>query len=175
MENLLKNQKSLVISSIDKDNNPAISYAPFVMIDEKIYVYLSKAANHYYNLRDNKKCAVMIIEDESEAKTIFARARLSFDCESKMLDEVSEDVFTKFDEIHDPKMMAMFKKMDFNMFELDIKVGRLVKGFGQAFEIKFVNGEVKSTQVTGAGEKMGHGMPTDKMEKMQGMGHPGMK
>ena len=175
MENLLKNQKSLMISSIDKDNNPAISYAPFVMIGEKIYVYLSQAANHYYNLRDNKKCSVMIIEDESEAKTIFARARVSFNCEAKMLDEVSEEVFAKFDEVHDAKMMAMFKKMDFNMFELDIKGGRLVKGFGQAFEIKFVNGEVQSTQVTGSGEKMGHGIPADKMEKMQKMGHPGMK
>lgn len=172
MESLLKNQKSLMISSIDKDNNPAISYAPFVMIGEKIYVYLSKAANHYYNLRDNKKCAVMLIEDESVAKTIFARARLSFECEAKMLENVSEDIFAKFDDIHDSKMMSMFKKMDFDMFELDIKVGRLVKGFGQAFEIKFVNGEIISTQVTGAGENVGHGMSKDDMPKM---GHPGMR
>lgn len=153
MENLLKNQKSLMISSIDKDNNPVISYAPFVMIGEKIYVYLSKVADHYYNLRDNKKCSVMLIEDESLAKTIFARARLSFDCEAKMLEEVSESVFDKFDEVHDAKMMAIFKNMDFYMFELDIKLGRLVKGFGQAFEIKFVNGEIQSEQVTGIGHR----------------------
>ena len=166
MENLLKNQKSLMISSIDKYNNPAISYAPFVMIGEKIYVYLSKAANHYYNLRDNKKCAVMLIEDESDAKTIFARTRLSFDCEAKLLDNVSEEIFAKFDDIHDAKMMSMFKQMDFDMFELDIKVGRLVKGFGQAFEIKFVNGEIQSTQVTRVGEKAGHGISKDDMSKM---------
>ena len=166
MENLLKNQKSLMISSIDKNNNPAISYAPFVMIGEKIYLYLSKAANHYYNLRDNKKCAVMLIEDESDAKTIFARTRLSFDCEAKLLDNVSEEIFAKFDDIHDAKMMSMFKQMDFDMFELDIKVGRLVKGFGQAFEIKFVNGEIQSTQVTGVGEKAGHGISKDDMSKM---------
>ncbi len=166
MENLLKNQKSLMISSIDKNNNPAISYAPFVMIGEKIYLYLSKAANHYYNLRDNKKCAVMLIEDESVANTIFARARLSFDCEAKMLTEVSEEIFDKFYEIHDSKMVSMFRKMDFDMFELDIKVGRLVKGFGQAFEIKFVNGEIQSTQVTGAGETVGHGISKDGMSKM---------
>lgn len=171
MENLLKNQKSLMISSIDKDNNPAISYAPFVMIGEKIYVYLSKTAEHYYNLRDNKKCSVMLIEDESNSKTIFARARLSFKCEAKILSEVNDEIFAKFDEIHDSKMMSMFKKMDFYMFELDIKVGRLVKGFGQAFEIKFENGEVVSTQVTGAGESMGHGMSREEMYKM---GHPKM-
>ena len=60
MENLLKSQKSLMISSLGKDNNPEISYAPFVMLDNKVYVYLSKAANHYYNLRENLKCSVMI-------------------------------------------------------------------------------------------------------------------
>ena len=55
METLINNQKSLMISSLSKDNNPEISYAPFVMVNDKIYTYLSKAANHYYNLRDKKE------------------------------------------------------------------------------------------------------------------------
>ena len=115
-----------MISSLGKDNNPEISYAPFVMIDNKIYLYLSKAANHYYNLRDNHKCSVMVIEDESTCKTIFARTRVSFKCEANMMDSVSDEIFAKFDEVHDAKMMSMFKNMDFDMFELEIKSGRLV-------------------------------------------------
>ena len=166
MENLLKNQKSLMISSLGKDQNPEISYAPFVMLDNKIYVYLSKAANHYYNLRDNHKCSVMIIEDESAAKTIFARARVSFNCESNMMDSVSDEIFSKFDEVHDAKMMSMFKKMDFDMFELEIKSGKLVKGFGQAYEVKFVGEKVEYTQVTEVDKKMRHGMSSDKMKEM---------
>ena len=166
MENLLKNQKSLMISSLGKEEYPEISYAPFVMLDDKIYIYLSKAANHYYNLRDNHKCSVMVIEDESVCKTIFARTRVSFTCEANMMDSVSDEVFAKFDEVHDAKMMSMFKKMDFDMFELDIKCGRLVKGFGQAYDIKFVDGKPELTQVTGIGNQMGHGMPSDKMKEM---------
>ena len=168
MENLLKNQKSLMISSLDNDNNPAISYAPFVMVNNKIYVYLSKAANHYYNLRDNKKCSVMIIEDESACKTIFARTRVSFNCEANMMESVSDEIFAKFDEVHGAKMMSMFKQMDFNMFELEIKSGRLVKGFGQAYEVSFVDGKVEYTQVTGLGNQVGHGMPSDKLHGMLG-------
>ena len=168
MENLLKNQKSLMISSLGKDNNPEISYAPFVMIDNKIYLYLSKAANHYYNLRDNHKCSVMVIEDESTCKTIFARTRVSFKCEANMMESVSDEIFAKFDEVHDAKMMSMFKNMDFDMFELEIKSGRLVKGFGQAYEIKFVDGKAEYTQVTGNGNQMGHGMSSDKMKDMMG-------
>ena len=165
METLINNQKSLMISSLGGDNNPEISYAPFVMVNDKIYTYLSKAANHYYNLRDNHKCSVMMIEDDSVCKTIFARTRVSFNCEAKMMEDVSEEIFAKFDEIHDAKMMAMFKKMDFDMFELSIKSGRLVKGFGQAYEIKLIDGKPEYTQVTGVGN-MGHGMPSDKMKEM---------
>lgn len=155
MQGLLESQKSLVISSLSKDGSPEISYAPFVMMNNKIYLYLSRAANHYYNLRDNRKCSVMAIEDESKCNTIFARGRLTFVCEANMMENVSEEIFNKFDENHSEKMMSMFKKMDFNMFELDIKSGRLVQGFGKAYDIEFINGEPKFTQSTGAGN--GHG------------------
>ena len=85
-----------------------------------------------------------------------------------MMDSVSDEIFAKFDEVHDAKMMSMFKNMDFDMFELEIKSGRLVKGFGQAYEIKFVDGKAEYTQVTGNGNQMGHGMPSDKMKDMMG-------
>ena len=44
--------------------------------------------------------------------------------------------------------MSMLKNMDFELFELNIKIGRLVKGFGQAFDVRFENGEYTCTQVT---------------------------
>lgn len=137
MENLIKNKKSLMISSLNENNIPEVSYAPFVMIENEIYVYLSKAANHYYNLNNNKICSVMIIEDESECKTIFARQRVSFECEAEMLSEVDDTVFDKFDEAHGASMMAVLKSMDFDMFKLEAKKGRLVQGFGKAYDIIF--------------------------------------
>lgn len=147
MENLLNNKKSLMISSLNQYNVPEVSYAPFVMIDDKIYVYLSKAANHYYNLSDNKNCSVMIIEDESECKTIFARQRVSFECEAKMLIDVEDKVFDMFDETHGASMMSVLKSMDFNVFELKIIKGRLVKGFGKAYDVEFNNGKYELIHV----------------------------
>ena len=152
MENLLKTQKSLMISSLNKDNQPEISYAPFIMKDKDIYIYISKAANHYYNLLENKNCSVMAIEDESACKSIFARQRVSFNCEANMLKEVDEDIFEEFENIHG-QMMMVLKSLDFDMFKLDIKDGRLVKGFGQAFDVKVNDGEFELTQVMGMGHK----------------------
>ena len=162
MENIIKNQRSVIISSLGEEGFPEISYAPFVMVDYKVYVYLSKAAKHYYNLRDNSKCSVMFIEDESQCAVIFGRKRVTFKCEATLMENVSEEIFEKFAEKHDEKMINTFRKMDFDMFELKIETGRVVKGFGQAYEIDFVNGEPQFTQATGAGKEMAHKAMSEK-------------
>lgn len=153
MQNLLNTQKSLMISSLSKDNQPEISYAPFVMKDKEIYIYISKAANHYYNLIDNKNCSVMAIEDESACKTIFARQRVSFNCEASILKKDVESIFEEFENVHGSSMMMVLKNLDFDVFKLDIKKGRLVKGFGQAFDILVNDGEFELNQVMGMGHK----------------------
>lgn len=152
MEKLLNEQKSLMISSLN-NNKPEISYAPFIIIDNQIYIYISKAANHYYNLIDNKSCSVMIIEDEDKCKTIFARQRISFNCEANILNELDNIIFEKFENIHGSEIMMVLKSLDFDMFKLNIKNGRLVKGFGQAFDIKLKDGNFEIIQVIGNGHK----------------------
>lgn len=153
MENLIKNQKSIIISSLNKDNLPETSYAPFVMIENDIYVYLSKVANHYYNLITNKNCSVMIIEDEQKSKTIFARERVTFEGEAIKLDDIEAFIFDKFDEVHEASMMSVLKTMDFDMFKISIKKGRYVKGFGKAFDIKIKDGKYEMVHVTDIGHK----------------------
>lgn len=153
MEQLIQNQKSLIISSLNSNNLPETSYAPFVMIDNEVYVYLSEAANHYYNLRDNKNCSVMIIEDEKDSKTIFARERVTFEGEAKMLDKVDDIVFDKFYEVHSVQMMSVLRAMDFDMFKITLKKGRYVKGFGKAYDIEFKDDKYELTHVADIGHK----------------------
>lgn len=154
MEKLIQSKKSLMISSLNKQGFPEISYAPFIMIDNEIYIYLSQAANHYYNLSNNKNCSIMIIEDESESKVIFARQRVSFECEATKLANVDQVVFDKFDEIHGASMVMALKNLDFDMFKLTLKKGRLVQGFGKAYDVVFKDGGYELLPVTGIGHKM---------------------
>ncbi|MDO7203182.1 pyridoxamine 5'-phosphate oxidase family protein [Paraclostridium bifermentans] len=91
-----------MISSLSKNSNPEVSYAPFIMKNNKLYIYISKAANHYFNLLENNKCSVMIIEDENESKSIFARQRVSFSCEVEIKQDDANyilDEFEKFMEV----------------------------------------------------------------------------
>ena len=70
MEKLLE-QKSLMISSLNHQLLPEISYAPFIRDGIDLYIYISKAAAHYHHLLMNPNCSVMLIEDEKDAKTKF--------------------------------------------------------------------------------------------------------
>ncbi|MFL1468262.1 HugZ family pyridoxamine 5'-phosphate oxidase [Paraclostridium bifermentans] len=153
MENLLKSQKSLMISSLSKNSNPEVSYAPFIMKNNKLYIYISKAANHYFNLLENNKCSVMIIEDENESKSIFARQRVSFSCEVEIKQDDANYILDEFEKIHGSQIIMVLKSLDFDVFELNIKSGRLVKGFGQAFDIEIVDEEFVLNQVNGGGHK----------------------
>lgn len=137
MEQLLNKQKTAFISSINDNNIPQASYAPYVIIKDKIYIYISKVAEHYKNLENNKNVSLMIIEDESNCKILFARKRLTFKGLSRKVSEVSSNVKEKFEEVHTKNMMDMLYKMDFDFFEIQILNGRLVEGFGKAYDISY--------------------------------------
>lgn len=141
MENLIKNNKTLIISSLDKENNAKISYSPFVYMNNKLYIYISKVAEHYNNILNNGNISVMIIEDEKDAKVTFARNRVSFTGKATRIED-DEEIFSEFSKKQGENIMNMLRKMDFNIFEIVIEKGRYVEGFGKAFDIINENNEL---------------------------------
>lgn len=141
MKELLNTQKTAFIASIDENNTPQASYAPYVIIEDKIYIYISKVAEHYKNLENNKHASLMIIEDETNSKILFARKRISFKGEATKLSDVDSQVKEKFEEIHTKNMMDVLYTMDFDFFEIKISEGRLVEGFGKAYKLTYNNND----------------------------------
>lgn len=139
MKEILNSQKTIMISSVDESGFPQISYSPYVMLDDKIYIYISQIADHYKNIENNGNVSLMLIEDESKSKNLFARSRVSFRGVAKKVSDVSESIKNQFEEIHGKDMMNVLYKMDFDFFEINLLGGRLVKGFGQAFELIYEN------------------------------------
>lgn len=141
MQELLNTQKTAFMSTVNENNFPQASYAPFAIKEDKMYVYISSIAEHYRNLEQNGKISIMIIEDESNSNILFARKRISFSGTAKKVESVSDDILAKFDENHTQNMMNVLKNMDFDFFEVELSKGRLVEGFGKAFDLKYVDGE----------------------------------
>ncbi len=146
MESLIKNQKSLMISSLDKNGNPKISCAPFVYMNNNLYIYISKVADHYDNIINNGNISVMIIEDEKDSDLVFVRKRVSFSCNAKLIED-NDDILDEFSKRNGEQIMSKLRNMDFNLFEITLEKGRLVKGFGQAYDVVKVNDKFELTHV----------------------------
>ena len=131
--------KSLTISSLDDKRYPFSSYAPFVKYNHKYYVYLSLMAKHSSNLTQNKIASIFFCEDEQTCKNIFAKKRVTIQCETSKLEQNTQEEKVILDEFRNKfgaEMVDMLKKMgDFYLFEFTPFYGEAVFGFGQAYNL----------------------------------------
>ena len=149
-------QKTILISSINEAGEPFISCAPFIKVGEKLYIYLSRCAEHYNNVIKHPKISIMIIEDESSAKTVFSRVKITFIATAKKMEEVPEHIWEAYRQGQHKNMLKALRKLDFDMFELELANGKITKGFGIAHNIHLIDGEwVEEPENI---QRLGHGM-----------------
>src|SRR5574343_191925 len=80
--------RTLQLATVDADGQPNASYAPFVLLEDGYYVLISTIARHARNLLQVPRVSLMLIEDESTSRELFARKRLTFDARA---DKVERD------------------------------------------------------------------------------------
>ncbi|MCI6989260.1 MAG: DUF2470 domain-containing protein [Campylobacter sp.] len=140
LRDFILSRQTLIIASISNSNSVA-SYAPFVCLEGRVFIAISSVAKHLHSIRQNpNSISIMFIQDESEAKSPFARIRAVFDANAKFIDndELKNRVFDEF-AIKNPSDSAIkfIRKMsDFKVVELELLKGRFVRGFGAAFDTK---------------------------------------
>lgn len=124
------------LGTVAADGQPEASYAPYVADQGRYYVYLSRLARHAGNLRDVPRASVLFIEDEAQAKHLFARERLTLAC---AVTEVARDtprfevVLDLFGERFGKFMQVIRPLQDFGLFELQPVTGSYVAGFARAY------------------------------------------
>ena len=139
LNDFLEPLKSLTISSLDEKGFPFSSYAPFVKFEHKYYVYLSLMAKHSHNLTNNSKCSIFFSEDEKDCKNIFAKKRVSIQCDAIRLEQHTQkekEILEQFNNKFGNDMISMLHKMgDFYLFEFTPFYGEAVFGFGKAYTL----------------------------------------
>ncbi|WP_191602779.1 pyridoxamine 5'-phosphate oxidase family protein [Marinomonas algicola] len=135
---LLENKKSIFLSSVSKDGSPHASYAPFAMQNDALFILISGLAAHTQNLLHTPNLSALIAEDESQCDDIFARLRVTYDLNAEVIDRDSEAwrdgvslLYARFGE----RVEQISLLGDFVLFRLTPTKGRLVKGFGKAYDI----------------------------------------
>lgn len=138
LQDYLQNFESVVLSTIDKDNFPFTSYAPFIKVNNKYYVYISAMARHYRNLSLHDKASLFFVEDESATSNIFARQRVVIQCNSKKLPRDTkefEELINLFEQKHGKTVSTLKTMSDFSFFEFEPFGGEAVFGFGKAYNL----------------------------------------
>lgn len=138
-QQLIKSQKTLILSTITRQGKAESSYAPYVR-DEKgrFYIFVSELATHTHNMLNTKSASILFIQPEEQTKNLFARERVVFDC------SISE--VQKQDKCYYKQMLIMKDKFgetvdllqslpDFHLLALTPVNGKYIAGFGKAFSI----------------------------------------
>ncbi|MBW8191584.1 pyridoxamine 5'-phosphate oxidase family protein [Neiella marina] len=133
---LLDSRKSLFLASTTEEGTPYASYAPFAIDNECFYVLLSEIAVHAINLQLNPFASVLVVEDEDSADQLFARLRVSYQVQAKLIDNNDNAWQAGIDVLanrHGELITNLSQLGDFKLFRLEPQSGRFVKGFGRAF------------------------------------------
>ena len=126
------------LATLGDDGFPHSGYAPFVFDGVDVIIFVSQLALHTRDLLANGKVSVMLIDDESKAREIFARTRVSYQCEAGVVapdDKTYETLLDALQARHG-KMIGLLRQLpDFVLFRLSPNAGQFVMGFGQAYKL----------------------------------------
>lgn len=137
--NLHDRSKTLMMATQTEASAPHISYSPYALIDGKYYVFLSELAEHTRHLTERPQASIMLIEDEQDTRNLYARARLSWVAQASMIKRQTalfDAAMSQLKKRTGQTIGLLLSLNDFNLFELAPQHGRLILGFGQAYQIK---------------------------------------
>ncbi|CBG39680.1 HugZ family heme oxygenase [Helicobacter mustelae] len=154
IEGFKKEFGSITLATIDNHGHPMASYAPLIQLNGHYYIYISATAEHYENIKNHpQKIEVMFLEDESKAKSVILRKRLRYKAHAKFIERGSAEFEHALDHLEKSMggtggVKTIRNFADFHLIELQLKSGRFVKGFGQAYLISD-HGEVAHIGISG--------------------------
>ena len=131
--------KTVLLGTVSSGGDPEASVAPAVVGDDgAFYVYVSTLAAHTRNLLQTSRASILLIEDEVASAQLLARRRLTFPCSASPIareDEAFARMMVPLKEKFGEVMEHLETMTDFHLVRLLPGRGRLVTGFGQAYDV----------------------------------------
>lgn len=138
LRNLKASMQSVLLSTVGEDGSPHSGYTPFVFDGKDIIIFVSRLSLHTRDLLGNAKVSAMLISDESNSEQIFARTRVSYQCEAIQIDATCAEHAVLLDQLQQThgKIVGLLRGLpDFVLFRLQPVKGQFVMGFGQAYHL----------------------------------------
>lgn len=130
---------SLLMATVSEEGVPDASYAPYVQSKEDYYVFISELSIHTGNVSKTGQVSVLFIENEDKAQHLFARKRVTLQCETGEIGRGTEqykNIMTLFSDKFGKFMRLLEENRDFHLYRIRPLKGAYVAGFGRAFKIE---------------------------------------
>ena len=127
-----------LLATLDEKQLPCASYAPLVWVDGHYYLFVSDLASHTRNLKCCPALSLMLIEAEDQAANAFMRQRITLQGNVQSVSRNDSSFARVLARFHHRfgKVMSMIEPLaDFHLFRLQLRSGRFVRGFGQAYDL----------------------------------------
>ena len=139
MARLLNEYKTVSLATNSSAGLPTVSYAPAALDSARnLYLFVSELSEHTANLHARPEVSIMLIEDESRSKQLFARNRLTMTGIAQHIAREDEQ-WSEAAEVYRARFGKFFDQLstlkDFHMFKIQPTSARLVVGFGAAYDI----------------------------------------
>jgi putative heme iron utilization protein len=133
------NLSTVCLATTNREGIPEASVAATLLdADGAFIIYISGLAAHTRNLRENPRASVLLAEPETATTSALARRRLTFTCNAATVPRESTahpELVTAFRAKFGPTIDVLAGLPDFQFVRLTPQRGRVVVGFGAAFEV----------------------------------------
>ena len=139
---LARQFKTVQLATLNPAGNPEASYTPYIKQAGRYYIFISELATHTANILGHPILSLFFIQNEADAKNLFARRRLTIECSATSIPREHQQWDTLLDAFqseHGPTVEVLRSLPDFHLFELTPSTASYVKGFGQAFTLEGAN------------------------------------
>ena len=137
--NFKQSVKTLQLSTLTVEGKPNASYSPFVVDKQgNFYIFVSQLAGHTQDLLANQQASILLIQDEADTRQIFARRRISYQCDVESVSDESSDYLPMLNALGERfgNIVELLRTLPgFILFKLSPYQGQYVKGFGKAYKL----------------------------------------
>ena len=127
---------SLIMATTNAAHAPCASYTSFAYLEGKFYILVSGLAIHGKNLKALPQLDILLIEDESKTRNIYARMRLNYLATVSAVEKGTAEhgqALALLAERAGKTVTLLDSMEDFTWYCLTPVRATLVQGFGKAF------------------------------------------
>ena len=128
--------RTVVLATSGAGGEPTASYAPYVTDGTgDLFILVSGLARHTRDLVETGRASLLFVEEESAARNLFGRRRLTCDCAGVEVQREDPEWVERTELLRQRqgKIVNMLRQLpDFRLFRLGPRSGSWVAGFAQA-------------------------------------------